>query len=82
MIKNFFAHSVNLLYNSPEGFKKGDTVQRISGGYVMVILNIKRNPKKSPSTILCQWYDREQKLTMKSTFLAIDIKLFDWYNPD
>jgi uncharacterized protein YodC (DUF2158 family) len=80
-LKKFFADKIDLLFSAAPEFKKGDTVQRISGGVLMVILNVKRNPKKSPATVLCQWYDREQKLTMESTFLAIEIKLFDWYHP-
>jgi uncharacterized protein YodC (DUF2158 family) len=79
--KNFFIDKIDLLFGASPEFKKGDTVQLISGGYLMVILDVKRNLKKSPSSILCEWYDRDQKLTLKNTFLAIEIKMFDWYHP-
>lgn len=80
-LKKFLTEKINLLLYAPAKFKKGDAVQCIAGGALMVILNIKHNADESRSAILCQWYDREQKLTLQRTFLAAEIKLFDWYHP-
>lgn len=80
-IKNFLTDKIDRLFYVPAGFKRGDTVQRISGGVLMVILSVTRSTKNSPASVVCEWYNREQKVTVKSTFLIPEIKMFDWYHP-
>jgi uncharacterized protein YodC (DUF2158 family) len=31
--------------------------------------------------VICQWYDRVERITMRQEFPEHELKAFDWYNP-
>lgn len=85
MVMKYFKHIINnflemFFYPSPQ-FKKHDAVQRITGGAIMIVLRTQRATKKLPGQVVCQWFDREKKVSIERTIPLQELKLFDWYNP-
>lgn len=83
---NFLSRTYNFLINSifgcPSKFKKGDTVQHVSGGPLMVVLKVTTSYGNQGSLLFkCAWFDREKKIMKNHFFMESELKHFDWYNP-
>jgi uncharacterized protein YodC (DUF2158 family) len=60
-------------------FKKGDSVQCVSGDDLMVVQSVKI-PKKSMIMYFCKWYDSKTKSTRTNIFREEQLRQFDWYH--
>lgn len=64
-------------------FKKGDSVQCISGDeHDLMVIQWVRVLKKSVVMYSCKWYDAKAKSTRTNIFREDQLKQFDWYHPE
>ena len=83
---NFLSRIYNFLmdriFGCPSKFKKGDTVQRVSGGPLMVVTKVATSYRNQKSLLFkCTWFDRDEKIIKNHFFMEAELKHFDWYNP-
>lgn len=72
---------VVLLWKPPSTFKINEAVQHVSGGPLMVVSGFTYHNSDAPH-IICNWYDREQRVTLSKEYPEHELKHFDWNNPD
>lgn len=68
---------LNIIGPKPK-FKKGDTVQRIAGNELLIVVWIDIAPRTKAITYLCKWFDRQEQATRTNLFMESELRLFDW----
>jgi uncharacterized protein YodC (DUF2158 family) len=79
-INEFLQDVVRKFIKPPSKFKVNEAVQHSSGGSLMVVSGFVYHSKNEPH-VICQWYDRVERITMRQEFPEHELITFDWYNP-
>jgi uncharacterized protein YodC (DUF2158 family) len=79
-IKQLLQDVVNKFIRPPSKFKVNEAVQHSSGGSLMVVSGFVYHAENELH-VICQWYDRAERITMRQEFPEHELKAFDWYNP-
>lgn len=72
---------VRRFFKPSSKFKVNQAVQRVSGGPLMVVSGFNYNGDDE-LYIICQWYDRDLRLTLRQEFPERELKAFNWSNPE
>ena len=78
--KTIWRKIVVMLFKPSSKFKVNQAVQHVSGGPLMVVSGFTYN-SKNVLHIKCNWYDRDQRVTLRREFPEDELKHFDWNNP-
>jgi CheY-like chemotaxis protein/uncharacterized protein YodC (DUF2158 family) len=80
-VQTFWRNIVRTLSRPSSKFKVNQAVELVCGGPLMVVSGVIYDDN-GKLRIICQWYDREQRITLRQEFPEDELKHFDWKIPD